>query len=263
MTTDMDATIDALRDGYLTLCRLTSHQPGVAWADTGDVAWGMTPLPIAPFNRVVRIRLSTADADARIDEVRAGYVTAGVPESWWLDEGATPDDVGERLERRGLHGDRVPGMRIEAADVPELVIPEGVTLSWTDGPDELRIAMHHVSLWFGLPADVAERVATLTAPGGAPGSPVHTVVASMDGHPVASAQGIDVDGAVAIYNVATLEAARGRGIGRAVTTAVLEDAVARGARFGVLESSDMGHPVYLGIGFRDVISFRVYEAPAD
>jgi ribosomal protein S18 acetylase RimI-like enzyme len=78
---------------------------------------------------------------------------------------------------------------------------------------------------------------------------------------VASAQGIDIGRAVGIYNVATLEEARGQGIGAAVTVAVLRDAMARGAAFGVLESSDLGHPVYERIGFRDVAAFQVYGRP--
>jgi hypothetical protein len=42
---------------------------------------------------------------------------------------------------------------------------------------------------------------------------------------------------------------------------VLRDAMARGAGFGVLESSDLGHPVYRRIGFRDVATFQVYGRP--
>jgi ribosomal protein S18 acetylase RimI-like enzyme len=84
------------------------------------------------------------------------------------------------------------------------------------------------------------------------------VVARLDDKPVASAQGIHIGRAVGIYNVATLEEARGQGIGAAVTVAVLRDAIDRGARFGVLESSDQGHPVYRRIGFRDVATMRVF-----
>jgi hypothetical protein len=47
-----------------------------------------------------------------------------------------------------------------------------------------------------------------------------------------------------------------------VTIAVVREAIERGAGFGVIESSDIGHSVYQRIGFRDVASFRVYARPA-
>jgi predicted GNAT family acetyltransferase len=121
--------------------------------------------------------------------------------------------------------------------------------------------MRVVAAGFGMPHELGSRMEDLMAPLARPDSPVRTVVARLDGRLVASAQGIDVGAAVAIYNVATLEEARGRGIGAAVTMAVVREAMAGGARFGVLESSAMGHAVYQRIGFRDIASLRVYGPP--
>ncbi len=52
-----------------------------------------------------------------------------------------------------------------------------------------------------------------------------------------------------IYYVATLPAARGRGIGRAVTLAPLLEARARGYRVAVQHSTEMGVFVYQRLGF--------------
>jgi ribosomal protein S18 acetylase RimI-like enzyme len=68
----------------------------------------------------------------------------------------------------------------------------------------------------------------------------------------------DGAGVAGIYNVCTVPEARGRGIGRAVTAAALEDAVARGLRLAVLGSSELGYPVYRRLGFRDVSRLRSY-----
>jgi GNAT superfamily N-acetyltransferase len=259
--TDLTATLDALQDAYLTLCRVLDRQPGVAWGREPDVAWGMTSMPVPVFNRIMRIRLGAADAEARIGEITDRYVAAGIPGSWWLDPESSPGDLGARLERRGLVGDAIPGMRIEASDVPDLDLPTGITLSWVGNRDEMDAATRLVAEGFGLPADLTDQLTSLMTPLGEVGVPVRTIVAALDGRPVASAQGVEVGDAVAVYNVATLDGSRGRGIGRAVTVAVLRDAVGRGARFGVLESSAMGHPVYRRIGFRDVVTFRVFGAP--
>jgi GNAT superfamily N-acetyltransferase len=255
---DLGETLDALRDVYLTLCGAVSSTGGVASADEGDVAWGMTPMPIGAFNRVVRIRLTREEADDRLRAVADRYGVAGVPMSWWIDPTSTPSEVGARLERMGFVSEAVPAMRVEAGDVPELAVPAGVTLSWATEPASLRSAMQLVAAGFGLPAELGVRMADMLASAAGPASPVRTVVARLDDKPVASAQGIHIGHAVGIYNVATLDEARGQGIGAAVTVAVLRDAMARGAAFGVLESSDLGHLVYGRIGFRDVCAFQVY-----
>jgi ribosomal protein S18 acetylase RimI-like enzyme len=65
-------------------------------------------------------------------------------------------------------------------------------------------------------------------------------------------------GVAGVYNVCTVPEVRGQGIGRAVTAAVLDDAVRRGLRIAVLGSSPMGYPVYRRLGFRDVSRLRSY-----
>ena len=255
---DLGETLDALRDAYLTLCRALAGASGVTSADEGDVAWGMTPMPIGVFNRIVRLRLAEHAADERLRLVAARFEAAGVPESWWLDPQSTPSDVGARLERMGYASEAVPALRVEAADVPELQLPAGVTLTWANDPAALRSAMQLVAVGFGLPDELGDPMADLMEHAAGPASPVRTVVARLDDKPVASAQGVHIGRAVGIYNVATLDEARGQGIGAAVTVAVLRDAMARGAAFGVLESSELGHSVYRRIGFRDVATFQVY-----
>jgi ribosomal protein S18 acetylase RimI-like enzyme len=253
------ASLDALRDGYLGLCRLAEGQEGVSWGREPDVVWGMLPLPIAALNRIMRIQFSAEVADARIRAIADRYQTAGVAGTWWLDPESRPADLGDRLERMGLDAEELPAMRIDASDVPDLDLPAGATLSWVADPPSMRAATRLAAAGFGMPDELGDGIADLLAPVATPGSPVRTVVAELDGRPVASALGIDLGEVVAIYNVATLEEARGRGIGRAVTIAVLRDAMTRGARFGVLESSDLGHSVYRRIGFRDVAALRMYR----
>lgn len=260
--TDLTESIDALHDGYLTFCRLLGGAGGVTLGDDPDIAWVMTPIPLRGFNRITRIRLDADGADARIREMRDRYEVAGVGPTWWVDPQSGPTDLGERLERRGLVSEYVPAMRIESAAIPVPELPRGVTLSWAVDPASVRAAMHLIAAGFGMPGALGGALADLMVPIARLGSPARTVVAQLDDIPVAAAQGILVGDAVAIFNVTTLEAARGRGIGAAVTLAILRDAIERGARFGVLESTGMGHPVYARIGFRDVGSFRVFSEPA-
>src|SRR4029079_14705478 len=72
--------------------------------------------------------------------------------------------------------------------------------------------------------------------------------------------GRDVRGVVAIYNGASVSDARRGGAGAAVTGAAIADARASGATWAILESSEMGRPVYERLGFRQVTQVAIYTA---
>jgi GNAT superfamily N-acetyltransferase len=59
-------------------------------------------------------------------------------------------------------------------------------------------------------------------------------------------------GVAGIYNVATIQEARGRGLGGALTVYPLLQARQMGYQAGILQSSEMGYPVYQRLGFRKV-----------
>ena len=71
------------------------------------------------------------------------------------------------------------------------------------------------------------------------------------------------DGVGGILNVGTLEEARGRGIGYAVTLALLVRARELGATNAALHASPQGFPIYLRMGFRHEGDVRVLRGPAD
>ena len=60
------------------------------------------------------------------------------------------------------------------------------------------------------------------------------------------------DGTAGIYNIAVPEQHRGRGIGYAVTAALMNVGVAAGCTNAVLHASEMGRPMYERLGFEEV-----------
>ena len=69
---------------------------------------------------------------------------------------------------------------------------------------------------------------------------------------VATALAFDYGDDCGIYNVGTLEHARRRGLGTALTARLLHDARARGRRTASLQSTAMAERLYAALGFRDL-----------
>lgn len=83
---------------------------------------------------------------------------------------------------------------------------------------------------------------------------ISVVVGRADGVPVTTALGVRVRDVVAVYNVATDRAFRGRGFGAAATAAVVDPGFRTGATAAVLQSSDLGFRVYESLGFTTVLT---------
>lgn len=58
--------------------------------------------------------------------------------------------------------------------------------------------------------------------------------------------------------MSTLEAARHRGLGTALTTRQLDDALSRGCTTASLQSTEMAEGLYASVGFRDLGRFLEY-----
>ena len=77
-------------------------------------------------------------------------------------------------------------------------------------------------------------------------------VARLDGEVAAVAMAYDHEGDCGIYNVTTLDHARRRGLGTAMTALLLHEARDRGCTTASLQSTPMAERVYARVGFRDL-----------
>jgi GNAT superfamily N-acetyltransferase len=80
-----------------------------------------------------------------------------------------------------------------------------------------------------------------------------------DGRPVTTGFGVRTGNTIGVYNIATLEMARRRGYGAAMTARVVADGAADGCDVAILQASEMGRPIYERLGFRTVIGRDVYR----
>ncbi len=87
-------------------------------------------------------------------------------------------------------------------------------------------------------------------------------IGRLDGEPVAIAMTIVTHGVAGIYWVGSLEAARGKGLGRAVTAAATNAGFDLGADVASLQASTMGRPIYEAMGYEAVYDYRLLLSSA-
>jgi ribosomal protein S18 acetylase RimI-like enzyme len=184
-------------------------------------------------NALVDRDLTAAQRADAIGEMEAAYRGAGVTGyAVWANESDTW--LRADLERRGYVFDSsTSAMGMPLDDIP-LPRPE-VDLAAPDWSEYLRL--------LGVAPDFLSRAGPAA---------YHVVLARLDGETVATGMAFDLDGDSGIYNVGTLERARRRGLGTAVTLLLLHDARRRGCQTASLQSTEIAERVYSSVGFRDL-----------
>jgi len=79
--------------------------------------------------------------------------------------------------------------------------------------------------------------------------------------PVTTGLGIRTGRTVGVYNIATIESARRRGYGAAMTARIAADARADGCEVAILQASEMGRSTYELLGYRVIVEYDGYVDP--
>ena len=192
------------------------------------------------YNNALLKRGMDADGTAKaISAMERVYQDAGIETyAAWVHE--TDNVEIEVLTARGYTFDtstRVMAMSLDDIKVPR---PE-IDLSKGSWDEYLRILEVPEGLLGGVDPD-----------------DFHVRTARLDGDSVGTSMAYDFDGDVGVYNVVTLEAARRRGIGTALTALQVHDARDRGCTTASLQSTEMAERVYAAVGFRDLGRYLEY-----
>jgi ribosomal protein S18 acetylase RimI-like enzyme len=90
-------------------------------------------------------------------------------------------------------------------------------------------------------------------------SPQWLYVGYLDGEPVATAEATVSGGTVALFNISTRPAFRGRGIGSMMTRFPLREAQAGGCDLAVLRAAAAGVSIYRRLGFANFGEITEYK----
>jgi GNAT superfamily N-acetyltransferase len=241
------AAANAAVDAYhAAVARLTEFMPGAYARQGAGGTWLiLTTIPDPELNVVSVGR----ERDLREVEAFAEEMSAtGMP--WCVQVRGEADPELKRLAAR--YGKTAvsthPLLLWDAGSLPALPAakPDGTTVRKVPGAESGMFAAA-LAAGFGLPEAIASLLAlpaVLDAPG------VTAFMLDLHGEVVATGLNVMVGDYVGMYSGSVPPRYRGNGYYRALVTARLADAVARGARYAVSRNSPMSRPLFEAVGFR-------------
>ncbi len=171
---------------------------------------------------------------------------------------APPANVEAVLEEAGYQfAASMPVMAVTLDELATPKLPEGYDFSRIESVDAATDWTDCLAKGYGLPHGLAE----LFRPDGQSlfgESPAQWFAVARNGKIVAVSMLTFEDGLAGVYCVATLEEERGKGLGAYVTAEPLRMAIGMGFETGVLQSSELGLPVYQRLGFREFAQMPMY-----
>lgn len=208
-----------------------------------------TPLAHPWFNGVLISRPPTAGADQVVRDTVAYFRSHGVSAfTWWLAPSLEPGAWSQHLLPHGFqYDDNTPGMAINLAALPSL--GQQSTIQVVEDRETLDTWARILVRGFEMPEEMAGVFLAIMESVGK-GVPIRHYLGLVDGEPVATSSLFLGSGVAGIYNVATLPAARGKGVGSAMTLIPLHEARDLGYNAGILQSSRMGYGLYRRLGFQ-------------
>jgi len=237
------------------MCRVISRNAGGRVLETdGLLLWaGSHPSP-AIINGVIRTGNDASPAREVIDIAGRWFAEMGHGYTLHVRVGRDDDLEVAALEMGFRRVIELPVM-VYDGPVPEVATPDGYVLARVDDAQGVRDLVDAV----GVPLELPDEVASVFAHPRSVLSPLTAAVVARDdrGRPVAGAFTAVSHFAAGVGFVGTVEAARGRGLGTAVTAAVMRLGFAMGAECAILQASPMGRAVYARMGFREVSCYRV------
>ena len=255
MTPAPDPRIAPVEGNMAAFHRVMTTLPRLTVDARPDVTAFRSGLPHPLFNGVVGACFAPGTEEVRARETVAAFLEQELPFLWWGSPSTWSQALDRALQEVGMLREDSPGMHRDLTRAPEVPAVPGLEIALgadAATPDVARLMCEG----FEMPGALAGPVRDLLELGGP--DRLVSAVATLDGEQVGCGS-LWITGATAgLYNIATLEPARGRGVGYAVTAALLAEGRARGCTESILHASPLGLPVYRRLGFVEVCRMPQY-----
>jgi ribosomal protein S18 acetylase RimI-like enzyme len=253
----------AIEDNALHFYITQAESPLIHLEHTADHVRMQSEVKFPIGNVITRAKFSGTDEEIR-EKVHLAlnpFRAHQLPLAWIIDTQGTPPNLGGYLIAEGLY--RVPDVPGMAAEITSLHSPhptqKGLVIERVENEMMLEAWVNIFHEVFGLPDYAADFWQdSLASLGLEADKPLRHYLALLDGKVVGTSSLLVGAGVAGIYNVATIQEVRGRGIGTALTLQPLQIAQQEGYHIAILQSSDMALDLYRKIGFKQYCRFEAY-----
>lgn len=260
----MNATDPIAREHANWIAYLTgvvSCTSGASVSRSGGVVTILTGLPMDWFNQVL-IEREQATATAILAGVaqareRGDHFVVRLREG--IDDRFIPTLIRTGLVPAGEEAS-TPGMVAFPIHPDAIAQPAAPELEIRRVTDAAGIDVHREVASAGFGADPAVAIGS-ACPDLLDRPECVVYVGYADGAPVVSGLGWRTGPTIGVYSIATIESARRRGYGAAMTARVVADAMIAGCDAAALQASEMGRSIYERMGFRTVVRYAPYVDP--
>ncbi len=223
---------------------MAHHVEGGESQQFGSVTAASVGAPIELFNQAF---VFSEPVVADVEAATAWLRDRGVP-FWVTAPGHLSDPLADLAPRLGLAIDEAstPGMVLSSLEDLHPEMPPHLELAPLTHPDQLETVAVATADGFGAPVEFTRHMAPASM---IDDGSMEWFVGHVNGEPAACGQLLLTGDVAGVYTIAVCTPFRRRGLGEAMTRAVLLAGRDRGAKYGMLQSSDMGRSVYERMGF--------------
>ena len=254
--------IAAIEQALINQWSIYGKAPGGTWHEEPDLVWAEAPIPQLPYNAVVWCQLDD-DSLPRIDQIIEHFRNRDVQFMWVVHPTATPDDLIDQLQARGLsHAEDVTGMALDLAGWSPVLEARDTPVVYQEVNDEVSRRLYEELLmtYWELPSESQFYAAGMSEWSQHTGVPGKRWIALLDGHPVGKVylSLLGSEDTAAIFGVFVKSEARGHGIAGILSQLAIDHASKLGFKRVVLHSSAMACNLYKKLGFEERCILHLY-----
>lgn len=245
---------------------LSSRSPNGIQIEYEGARLGSTGLPVPLLNLALGCDFTNnVTMDDAIESIKNTFAERNVPWYWWIRAKPQPENIAEQLGRHGIVFDRPP-LPVMAAELPRMLppVPRNIRVWQASTRPDLEAASLIRRVAFRFAEGVALDYFEAMEDDWLRGDPARLFLASVDDRPPASIGALIMgEGIPGVYVMSTLPEWRRKGLGKAILTRILQEAMQGGHNIIVLTASRFGYPLYQQFGFEHIFDYSLYQLKAE